>query len=563
MSLFSDFRACAVRGVHRYQRCGTAILALCCGFSGCSQFEKRVSDDVGYNQQRSAQAQNKLRTPTPLPLVVIDKTPRFASQTIAVQEDQVLPTSTGSITLRYPGRHSLLQAADLITRTVKIPVVITPDALIETARFSPLTNITGNTAAKKTQDEKSPSALRQKQNEANEDFVAIQGGGRQGLSDDEYQTTVELNYSGNLEGLLDQIAAKTGLFWRFAGGAITFSRIDTQTFMIKAHPGSTKFASDVTGTNTENSGGSMTVTAGSESDFWGGLNESVKNLISRSGRYVLDAKNGTVTVIDAVVNVRAVGRLIERYNELSLRQIVLNVEVLQIQLDESKQIGIDWASVSKQIQNASGSKLTLTGPPALSNATTGSLGLTLSGGTGQLDTGRFLINALETFGKVSTAYSVSVSTTNRQPVPVGALNNLSYVKQTSAALTSATSGITSAGSLVPGVVQTGFAMTLIPTILDSNRIMLQTSMTISSLKSLKTFTSGGSTVQTPEVDSFNTMQRMSAATGDTIILMGYEREGGSWATNDLTQGAPLPGFRSGNRSKVSTVVLVTPLLLDY
>jgi len=562
MSLFSDPRASAVHCGQRFLRCGTVILALCWGLSGCSQFEKRVSDDVGYNQQRTVQAQNKLRTPSPLPLVVIDKTPRFASQTIAVQEDQVLPSSIGTVTLRYPGRHSLLQAADLITRTVKIPVVMTPDALFEAVRFSPLTTTTANTTVRASQDEKSPSALRQKQNDANEDFVARQGGGRQGLRDDEYQTTVELNYSGNLE-LLDQIAAKTGLFWRFAGGAITFSRIDTQTFMIKAHPGGTKFAGDVTGTNTENSGGSMTVSAGSETDFWGGLNESIKNLISRSGRYVLDAKNGTVTVIDSVVNVRAVGRLIERYNELSLRQIVLNVEVLQIQLDESKQMGIDWATVSKQLQSMSGAKLTLTGPPALSNATTGSLGLTLSGGTGQLDSGRLLINALETFGKVSTAYSVSVSTTNRQPVPVGALNNLSYVKQTSAALTSATSGLTSAGSLVPGVVQTGFAMTLIPTILDSNRIMLQTSMTISTLKSLKTFTSGGSSVQTPEVDSFNTMQRMSAATGDTIILMGYEREGGSWATNDLVQGSPVPGFRSGNRSKVSTVVLVTPLLQDF
>lgn len=504
-----DFREAELSCGQRHSRLRMALLALSVGLGACSQFEKRFSEDVSFNQQRTVQAQNKLRTPTPLPLVVQDRTPRFASQTMAVQEDQALPSAIGPITLRHPGRHSLLQAADLITRAVKIPVVFSPDALIEPAKFSPVASAAAAAPVSKSQDEKSPSALRQKQQDANQDFVARRGGGLQGLSDDEYQTSIELNYSGNLEGLLDQIAAKTGLFWRYAAGAITFSRIDTQTFMIKAHPGTTKFASDVTGTNTENSGGSMSVSAGSDTDFWGGLSESIKNLVSRSGRYVMDAKNGTVTVIDSVVNVRAVGRLIERYNELSLRQIVLNVEVLQIQLDESKQLGVDWNAVSKQISSMSGAKLSLTGPPALTNASTGSLGLTLTGGNGQLESGRLFINALETFGKVSTAYSVSLTTTNRQPVPVGALNNLSYVKQSSPPVTSA-AGITTPGTLVPGVVQTGFAMTLIPTILDSNRIMLQSTMTISAVKSIKTFTSGGASVQTPEVDSFNTMQRMSA-----------------------------------------------------
>jgi hypothetical protein len=177
-----------------------------------------------------------------------------------------------------------------------------------------------------------------------------------------------------------------------------------------------------------------------------------------------------------------------------------------------------------------------------------------------------VIQALETFGKVSTAFSVSVTTANRQPIPVGALNNLAYVKQSSPPQIISAPGSAStaqSGSLIPGVVQTGFAMTLVPTILDSNRIMLQSSMTISSLRSLKTFQSGGASVQTPEVDSFNTMQRVSANAGDTIILMGYEREGGSWMSNNLAQDFPIPGYREGKRNKISTVVLVTPLIQEF
>ena len=136
------------------------------------------------------------------------------------------------------------------------------------------------------------------------------------------------------------------------------------------------------------------------------------------------------------------------------------------------------------------------------------------------------------------------------------------MKQSSPATSIPTTGATNAGTLIQGVVQTGFAMTLIPTVLDSNRIMLQSSLTISLLKDLKTFTSGTASVQTPEVDSFTSLQRMSVTPGDTLILMGYEHEGGNWSTTDLAQGFPAPGYRTGKRQKISTVVLVTPILQD-
>lgn len=542
------------------------IVLMLWGLAGCSQFNTRVSDAFERNQERSAQAQDTVRNlPAPLQVVVRENHPRFTGRTLPVNEEQALPSGLGRVTLRYPGRHSVLQVAELISRTVKIPVTVTPDALMDATRFSPV----GNTAtaaapsSNRPQSDTGAPAQRQLQREANAALVSQQGGGMLNLTDEEYQNSLELNYSGNLEGLLDLVAARTGLYWRFSAGVITFSRIDTQTFPVKAHPGNAKFSAEVNGTNGESSGGTMSVSAGAEFDFWAGLEEGVKSLISRSGRYVLDSKNGFVTVTDAIHNVRAVRRMVQRYNELTTRQIVLNVEVLQIQLDETKAIGIDWSAVSQRINSMSGAQVTLQGPASnIRTPGVGSVGLTLTGGSGQLNTGRFLINALETFGKVSTAYSVSVTTTNRQPVPVGALNNLAYVKQASPASVLATTGVSNAGALIPGVVQTGFAMTLIPTILDSNRIMLQSSLTISLLKNLRTFTSGTASVQTPEVDSFTSMQRMSASPGDTLILIGYEHEGGDWNTSDLAQGFPLPGFRSGSRKKVSTVVLVTPVLQD-
>ena len=540
------------------------ILLMLWGLAGCSPFNTRVSDVFERSQDRSIQAQDKVRNiPAPLQVVVRENHPSFTGRTLPVNEEQALPAAFGRVTLRYPGRHSVLQVAELISRTVKIPVTVTPDALMEATRFSPVSSANAGAGNSNTKppSEKVAQTQRQLQREANAALVSDQGGGVLSLSDEEYQTSLELNYSGNLEGLLDLVAARTGLYWRFSAGVITFSRIDTQTFSIKAHPGTSKFSAEVNGTNGESSGGTMSVSTGAEFDFWSGLEEGVKGLVSRSGRFVIDAKNGFVTVTDAIHNVRAVQKMVQRYNELTTRQIVLNVEVLQIQLDESKAMGIDWGAVSQRVNSLSGSQVILQGPASTIAAPgVGSVGLTLTGGSGKLNTGRFLINALESFGKVSTAYSVSVATTNRQPVPVGALNNLAYVKQASPSSVAPNSGLSNSGALIPGMVQTGFAMTLIPTVLDSNRIMLQSSLTISMLKSLKTFTSGTASVQTPEVDSFTSMQRMSANPGDTLVLLGYEHEGGDWNSTDLSQGFPVPGYRTGARKKVSTVVLVTPVL---
>lgn len=537
-------------------------LAVAASLAACSPFNARVAETFGRNQERTAQAQDKLRAPpAPLQVLVRENQPRFANRTVPVNEEQALPTTLGRVTLRYPGRHSVLEVAELISRTIKIPVTVTPDALMEPSRFSPVAN--NAAASSRPQADRGPQAQRRLQKDANADLVSEKGGGVLNLSDEEYQTSIELNYSGNLEGLLDLVAARTGLFWRYAAGVIHFSRVDTQTFSVKGHLGNSKFTAEVNGTNGESTGGTMSVSSSAEFDFWGGLEEGVKSLVSRSGRYVIDAKNGFVTVTDAIGHVRSVGKMVQRYNDLTTRQIVLNVEVLQVQLDESKSLGVDWGAVSNQIDKISGSKLTLSGPASIiKDPGVGTVGLTLSGSGGRFNSSKFLISALETFGKVSSAYSVSVATTNRQPVPVGALNNLAYVKQASPASSIPTTGVTTSGALIQGMVQTGFAMTLIPTVLDSNRIMLQSSLTISLLKDLKTFTSGTASVQTPEVDSFTSMQRMSASPGDTLILLGYEHEGGNWSTSDLSQGLPAPGYRTGKRQKVSTVVLVTPILQD-
>jgi hypothetical protein len=188
--------------------------------------------------------------------------------------------------------------------------------------------------------------------------------------------------------------------------------------------------------------------------------------------------------------------------------------------------------------------------------------------TGADATSTVLIKALESFGRVSTAYSSTINTLNRQPVPVGAINTRSYLKQITPTTTTSTSGALGYGppGLTPGEIVTGFNMTLLPIVLDSNMVLMQCGLSISTLNRLEVFTSGTGlaqqTVQQPNVSTFLTLQRMAVRTGDTIVLSGFDSEATESKQNDIRRNE-IPGTRASAGEKTTTVILITPRLLEF
>jgi hypothetical protein len=169
---------------------------------------------------------------------------------------------------------------------------------------------------------------------------------------------------------------------------------------------------------------------------------------------------------------------------------------------------------------------------------------------------------------VSSAYSSVINTMNRQPVPLGSNNTQSYLKQITPSSTTGAAGALSFGppGLTPGEIVTGFNMTLLPIVLDSNMVLMQCGISISALQELVTFTSGTGlaqqTIQQPNVSSFQTLQRMAVRSGDTIVLSGFETESANARQSDIKRDV-LPGTRTSVRDKSTLVILITPRLLEF
>jgi type IVB pilus formation R64 PilN family outer membrane protein len=173
-----------------------------------------------------------------------------------------------------------------------------------------------------------------------------------------------------------------------------------------------------------------------------------------------------------------------------------------------------------------------------------------------------MINALSTQGRVRKETSASVATLNHQPVPVQVARQTAYLKSSQ---TTISANVGSSTSLTPGVVTSGFTMTVLPNVLDNGTVMLQFATDISTLRRISTVSStggaNGSQIQTPEIDTRNFLQRVAMKSGQTLVVSGFEqmegnvdRQGTGTASNYLLGG----GVNARSNREV-IVILVTPI----
>lgn len=539
-------------------RLTASLLSLAGGLAGCALPAARDTSQAHQALlDRAADWQARMRQDAgPPPLVVPDPLPRFASRSIALRHDERLPAHLGRLRLHAPGRLTLPAAAELISRAIGLPVIMTPDALHNAADYAP------GAVSRPPLDLTAASP---------EDAAAWRGAARAGaarldISAVEHRHTLEIDHDGPLRVLLDRIAAQAGLQWAHTGGRIVFSRVITRAITLKALPGGldANQSLEVMGGGEGSGGGSAKVAASAVSDLWAGLPDALKPMLSPMAALHVDARAGLVTVTDAAVNVERVQDYLDALNATALRQVLLEIEVLQVSFNDEFSTGIDWRAMLGRLD--AGHRLQLTAPPALgpiSGGTAGALSFVLGPSSSRGSPSEWVAKALQEYGRVSTAYSAVVTTTNRMPVPLGALQTRSYVERTTAATVNPANGLTTPAALEPGKLSTGLGLTVLPVILDSHLVLLQTALQVSELRQLRAFTSGSGitaqSVQLPETLSFSTLQRISVPAGRTLVLAGFEREQAQLDDADIVRGM-LPLARRGARSKQGTVVLITPRL---
>ncbi|MGW8393171.1 PilN family type IVB pilus formation outer membrane protein [Pseudoduganella sp. HUAS MS19] len=392
------------------------------------------------------------------------------------------------------------------------------------------------------------------------------------------QGGIRVSYAnGSFKGLLDTIAARFGVSWKYADGVIQFYHTDARTFQISAVPGDASFAASVTsgaaslagagggsggssGGNGGNSGSSVSANNSqntgvvSKLSVYNGIESAVKVMLSSHGKVLAAPATGTITVVDTPDTLDRIGAYIENANQALSRQIVMNVTVLSVSLEQGDEYGINWNLVYSSLKNKYGLQNTFNTSQGASALSAGIVGNSrFSGST-------VVAKALAEQGKVRRQTTASVVTLNNQPVPVQVARQTTYLQSSQ---TSIVAQVGTTTTLVPGVVTSGFNMSILPHVLNNGAVMLQFSIDISTLRGIRVIESGTSRIESPEIDTRNFLQRVSMKSGETLVIGGFEqtdenvdRRGVGKPDNYLLGG----GVKAKSNKEV-IVVLITPMAM--
>jgi len=330
-----------------------------------------------------------------------------------------------------------------------------------------------------------------------------------------------------------------------------------------------------------------------DADFWHGLTETIR-VITGTGdgrRVVVSPQSGMVIVHAMARELRSVQDFLDRA-ELSLRrQVILEAKILEVQLNDGFQAGVNWSALSEVGSGKNiifGTGLTqgsrtidsVTGDVTLSDAILGTptainQGSNPVGGvfSAALNLKDFngLIDLLATQGTVQVLSSPRISTVNNQKAVIKVGTDEFFVTEISSQTTTTSSSTTPTVDVELTPFFSGIALDVTPQISDSGEVILHIHPTVSEVKDqTKTVTGpNGDLVLPLALSSIRETDSIVRAKNGQVVVIGGLMQNSAIDDNGKTPllgDIPLLGkaFRQKRQSSVKSelVILLKPVVAD-
>ena len=419
-----------------------------------------------------------------------------------------------------------------------------------------------------------------------------------GLFSGSAERLITVRYKGPLKGLLDSVAARFGMFWKYDNGQIQFSRYETHVFNVKAPTANTSVSTTISdvgsigsgaamqglsmlssmpgmsgaGMSTGMSGGSsggqqtgQTIALSQQSAIWTEVSNALQTILMDKGTYTVSPSTGTVTVTTTPALMAQASSFIHKINRGLRKQIFLEIQLIDVQLTTQDAMDINWASAIKGLAGAA------PGLGMLGSTSAGIFGSsTGSGASNPIATGTFtvpassstmLMKALSTVGKVMNSTTVHLAILNHQTSPVQVAQSISYLAENMAGAANISSTYT---STIPGQVQVGFTMNVTPHLTHNRSMLLEMSVDDSNLIAMNTFGPTGQQIQLPNVSSRMFMQRIRIRSGEMAVVSGFKQIQNTTTQNGV--GTPgnfvLGGGFNASHQREVLVIFAKPVVVD-
>jgi MSHA biogenesis protein MshL len=211
-----------------------------------------------------------------------------------------------------------------------------------------------------------------------------------------------------------------------------------------------------------------------DSDLWKNIEENVKNLLSQEGKFAINRQASTIVVVDYSKNINSVATFIEAVEGTTQRQVMIEAKIIEVELSEKSQQGINWSLIQAQWGN-----LKLSVEQALVSTQTKYFNIpqidTLPTAPSQyfrfgIGSGKFdsFLDLLKTQGKLNVVSSPRIATLNNQRAVIKVATEEVYFESS----TTQTSGVGSQSSLIPRFITIGLILDVIPQIDVNGNIVM-------------------------------------------------------------------------------------------
>ncbi|MBC7358902.1 MAG: hypothetical protein H5U10_10235 [Desulfacinum sp.] len=397
-----------------------------------------------------------------------------------------------------------------------------------------------------------------------------------------------------LREMLDTIITQGADYaYRIEGGSLHVRRFAEEIFHVEylrsKRKTTTTVGGDILGSAVEagGQGGSSSVTSefrvetedsDEASDVWAQIHAALQSLKSPDGQVIVQPFAGTVYVSDLPSRVAAMRRFIERLQDVVKRQVLIEAKILEVQLTDSTQTGVQWDLLQQQlslfggqgtltlIQNLGSGVASGTGAAVTTMGTGGAAGLSFTKGKTSLNV---LLDFLQSQGELRVLSNPRIAVMNGQSAVITVGSQLPF-GDVSGLTVDQNGNVLFESSIKRALL--GLQLGISPQIADDGEILLHVVPSITNLQGetvvdIPTTGSAVQQVRNPIIDlrEMGTMVRVRE--GQSVVLAGLIRRNASWSRDKIPVAGDLPLvgglFRKSREEKKSTelVIVLTPRLM--
>lgn len=358
--------------------------------------------------------------------------------------------------------------------------------------------------------------------------------------------------------VLEMMSVQTGYEWNVEEDEkiVQFNKYFTQTFNIDREISHTGIMpSAIFSGSTRNSSRAKLTDKG---DFWKGLPQEIEGFLSENGRVSVSEIAGTVTITDNKLKLKDIAKYIARLNKSLRGEVLFNIEVIEYQFYDEGNKGLDF-NVSLLAGN---DQFSIASAAGMLNGSILSPNSDVKSGSWQGSSA--VIDALNLKGYVSKNAKYPVRALNNKIGTMSNSNLKGYLASATAPITS-TNGSTTGGGLELDYINSGQVINIIPHILDGgDSVMVNIGMNISALNKIDPISSGGQTLQSPDVSIKKLESSLKLRNGETVILLPIiedesENKKSGWMDSAFWW---LGGSDKRRIMRRATIVTITPYIFN-